>query len=373
LHAALHEVATKQVAYGHLNYSDVAEGFGRLDAFGRIFNRALTLVDPTNRIKADAPVRFPNIWNATRQDYVQWTGVSPNNALGPLLRNVGELVGVFAAIDPGNPPPNRGYDSSIRFKNVRALETRLKSLKSPAWPENVLPPIDRQLAAAGRTVFAQQCEHCHRDVGRDYPRHRLVTVMIPLGEIGTDPRAAEHIVNARGRTGFLEGMRQRIYAGKPIEHTATAFQITEDTVLHMVLGKLAPHSLNKPMHKVNAGNTSEESGPEKEALVEHSKHEPRLQYKAPPLNGVWAAAPYLHNGSVPTLYEVLLPPEKRSPEFAVGRREFDPVKVGFLTEPVEGTFQFDTTIAGNKNTGHPFGAPLTEAERWQVVEYLKTL
>jgi hypothetical protein len=168
-------------------------------------------------------------------------------------------------------------------------------------------------------------------------------------------------------------MRQRIYVGKPIEQTATAFQITEDTVLHMVLGKLAPHSLNKPMHKVNARNASDESGPEKEALVEHSKHEPRLQYKAPPLNGVWAAGPYMHNGSIPTLYEVLLPPEKRSREFAVGRREFDPVKVGFVTEPAEGTFQFDTTIAGNKNTGHPFGAPLTEAQRWQLVEYLKTL
>ena len=373
LRAELHKTVTEHSAYDHLNHSNVADGFGRLDAFGRIFNKALTLVDPTNKLTADAPVRFPNIWNATRQDFVQWTGVAPNTKLGPLLRNVGELVGVFAAIDPGNPPPARGYASSLRWSNVRALEHRLKTLKSPRWPEDVLPPIDRDLAAAGRDLFLQHCEHCHRDVGRDFPRHRLITTMVPLPEIGTDPRCAENIFSARGRTGFLEGMRQHIYIGGPIGHTDTAFRITENTVMHIVIGKLAPHSLNKPMHRVPKYDTAAEPGPEQEALIEHSKHGPQLQYKTPPLNGVWAAAPYLHNGSVPNLYEVILPPAQRTRQFSVGRREFDPVKVGFVSEPTEGTFQFDTTIEGNRNTGHAFGAHLTETERWQLVEYLKTI
>src|SRR5205807_6491782 len=126
--------------------------------------------------------------------------------LGPLFRNVGELVGVFVAIDPGKSPPSRGYASSVRLSNLRALEHRLKTLKSPAWPEDILPPINRDLAAAGRDLFMQHCEHCHHDVERASPRHRLITTMIPLSEIGTDPRVAENIVKMRGKTGFLEGM-----------------------------------------------------------------------------------------------------------------------------------------------------------------------
>jgi RoxA-like, cytochrome c-like len=373
LRAALHQTAADHSAYDHLNHSDVAEGFGRLDAFGRIFNRALTLVDPNNGIKANAPVRFPNVWNATRQDFVQWTGVSPNTGIGPLLRNVGELVGVFAVIDPGNSPPSRGYASSVRLSDLRALEHRLKILKSPTWPEDVLPPINRDLAAAGRDLFVQHCEHCHLDVERDSPRHRLITTMVPLPEIGTDPRAAENIMTARGKTGFLEGTRRHIYTGGPIGRTDTAFHITSSAVAHVLIGKLAPHSLNKPMHRVANSDTGSESGPEQDAIIQHSKHEPQLQYKAPPLNGVWAAGPYLHNGSIPNLYEVILPPDQRTKQFSVGRREFDPVKVGFVSEAVEGTFQFDTTIEGNRNVGHPFGAHLTEAERWQIVEYLKSL
>jgi hypothetical protein len=373
LHAAVHESATDHSAYDHLNHSDVPEGFGRIDAFGRIFNRALTLVDPSNRIMANAPVRFLNIWNATRQDFTQWTGVSPNTELGPLFRNVGELVGVFVAIDPGKSPPSRGYASSVRLSNLRALEHRLKTLKSPAWPEDILPPINRDLAAAGRDLFMQHCERCHHDVERASPRDRLITTMVPLSKIGTDPRVAENIVKMRGKTGFLEGMRRNIYIGGPIGQTDTAYRITENTVAHIVIGKLAPHSLNKPMHRVANFDTGSESGPEQDAMIKHSKYEPELQYKAPPLNGVWATGPYLHNGSVPSLYEVILPPDQRTKQFSVGRREFDPVKVGFLSEPAEGTFQFDTTIEGNRNAGHPFGAHLSDTERWQIVEYLKSL
>lgn len=75
-----------------------------------------------------------------------------------------------------------------------------------------------------------------------------------------------------------------------------------------------------------------------------------MVYKARPLNGVWATAPFLHNGSVPTLYDLLLPPDRRPKEFTVGR-----------------------PVPGNGNAGHEYGTRLTDAERWQLVEYLKSL
>ncbi len=100
---------------------------------------------------------------------------------------------------------------------------------------------------------------------------------------------------------------------------------------------------------------------------------PTLKYKAAPLAGIWATAPYLHNGSVPNLYELLLPSEERSKTFFVGNREFDPVKVGFQTTASDDVTLLDTSLRGNTNTGHDTYGVFTEEERWQLVEYLKSL
>ncbi len=122
-------------------------------------------------------------------------------------------------------------------------------------------------------------------------------------------------------------------------------------------------------------------------------------YKPRPLEGVWATPPFLHNGSVPNLYQMLLPPQQRSKRFFVGRRDFDPKYVGYVSEPVDAKeangFWFDTGKDGNHNTGHAFtatpqqmsawradpkahplpdgviGPLLSDDERWAIVEYLK--
>jgi hypothetical protein len=107
---------------------------------------------------------------------------------------------------------------------------------------------------------------------------------------------------------------------------------------------------------------------------------PKLAYIPRPLNGIWATGPYLHNGSVASLYELLLPPSKRKPVFWVGGMEFDPKEVGFKSGPGEGPFKFRVRdaagriILGNDNSGHDYGtADMSERERRALVEYLKTL
>jgi hypothetical protein len=114
------------------------------------------------------------------------------------------------------------------------------------------------------------------------------------------------------------------------------------------------------------------------------------QYQSRPLAGVWATPPFLHNGSVPSLYELLLPAYRRSKKFYLKSPTFDPVAVGLYTDASEkGAFLFDTTIKGNSNSGHEFragyqpwkpGAPpaygaigpeMTDEERWAIIEYLK--
>ena len=115
---------------------------------------------------------------------------------------------------------------------------------------------------------------------------------------------------------------------------------------------------------------------------------PILAYKGRPLTGIWATPPYLHNGSVPTLYDLLLPPDQRPASFSLGTREFDPVKVGYVTEPTadnrplwpDEIFVFrardesGNPIAGNANMGHDYGnAALQPEDRMALIEYMKAI
>lgn len=97
----------------------------------------------------------------------------------------------------------------------------------------------------------------------------------------------------------------------------------------------------------------------------------KIGYKARPLNGIWATAPYLHNGSVPNLAEMLKPAAQRSKTFHVGSREFDPTNVGFQDDAKQPLF--DTAVPGNSNAGHEFAAGLTPDEQKELLEYLKSL
>ncbi len=97
----------------------------------------------------------------------------------------------------------------------------------------------------------------------------------------------------------------------------------------------------------------------------------QIAYKARPLNGIWATAPYLHNGSVPNLAELLKPAAQRPKTFHVGGREYDPVQVGFKDDPSQPVF--DTDSDGNSNAGHEYGSSLTPEEQLQLMEYLKSL
>ena len=95
------------------------------------------------------------------------------------------------------------------------------------------------------------------------------------------------------------------------------------------------------------------------------------------LNGIWATAPYLHNGSVPTLYH-MLHPDQRPARFYVGNREYDAAKIGYQSETPGASVNagvYDTTKPGNGNMGHSgaqFGTALSEEQKFELLEYLKT-
>jgi hypothetical protein len=122
----------------------------------------------------------------------------------------------------------------------------------------------------------------------------------------------------------------------------------------------------------------------REARLEkcYQANSPYMKYKARPLDGIWATAPYLHNGSVPTLNDLLKPPAQRPTQFSVGTRVYDPVNVGYVTRPDSpgNVFTYKTRdpqgfpIPGNSNQGHDYGiSSLTDAQRRALLEYLKSL
>ena len=98
-------------------------------------------------------------------------------------------------------------------------------------------------------------------------------------------------------------------------------------------------------------------------------------YNAVFLDGIWLRAPYLHNGSVPTLADLLLPPEQRPTKFHRGSDLYDQRRVGFVTEgpQVDRMFLYDTSLPGNRNIGHTYGTDLPDEAKSDLLEYLKTL
>ncbi len=345
-------------------------GPGRLDAFGHIVNQVAVAsfggVDPGTLRPPDAPVSYPFLWDTPHHDFVQWNGIARNNVfgserLGGLARNVGEVLGVFGEIrvsQPNSATVFTGYRSSVRIPDLLVLEDLVRRLQSPRWPAN-FPEIDRAQAEAGRIIYEARCASCHAPINRSDPARTVRAVKTPIRTVGTDPRMATNFATRRIRAGRLEGRREYFVSGDRFGPDAPADALVVHTILGVVLNSPWKQYTEASFREIHRGGSADPGG--------------LLVYKARPLNGIWATAPYLHNGSVPNLYQLLRPARDRPTEYFVGSREFDPKDVGFTTEPQPGRFRFRTADPGNSNAGHEYGSDLTDDERRQLIEYLKTL
>lgn len=335
-------------------------GFARADAFGNIFNLLMgdEVGEPSNIVAPDNPVSYPFLWTTPFLDLVQWNGSASNAGLiGPLARNVGEVIGVFGnlQVEPGS---TSGYPSTIDLTALGNLETSLDSLLSPQWPERYLPHIDHAKAARGEVLYNQQCASCHQLIDRTATNLDIAVVMVPANQVGTDPQMAVDFATRTGLTGTLEGTKEFLIGGDVFGATAPGTEFLDNAVI----GVLLFH----PFQGLDA--EIEEYQDIKKAMSFNPE-----SYKARPLNGIWATAPYLHNGSIPNLVQVLTPPSQRVAQFYLGSRDFDPVNVGFITGQTPGAFLYDTTIAGDSNEGHTYGTTLSNKQRMELVEFLKTL
>ena len=387
LKTQLQDEYEKRKDYNHRNRAQVAYGYSRLDAFGAILNKGLYLTGVKDNFnEPNAPTSYPYIWDTPQHDYVEWDGSQSNSDIGALARNVGEVIGVYGDV---NVKPVRrllffdgGYESSINAKNLRELEMKVASLHSPLWPE-LFPAPDMNRVVEGRTIYKQYCLACHEDIDRTDKTRKIKVRMSSLKKIGTDPLMAENAIYRRGKTG--------VFAGRPRFYKAGEIMGEEAPALFIVNNLMGGVLTNNPLQSYLAIRDANNMGHAKEIHPpkyldgeplprgQEVSEKALLAYKARPLNGIWAGAPYLHNGSVPNLYELLLPAEQRSQQFYIGSWEFDPERVGYVSEYRDGSFLFDTRLQGNSNRGHEYGtgkdglSPLTAKQISALLEYLKTL
>jgi mono/diheme cytochrome c family protein len=214
---------------------------------------------------------------------------------------------------------------SIPLDALARLQGYLEALPSPRFEE--LFPVDRALAATGEPIFKQRCAACHAMDGE-----RTGQVM-PLTDeawsVGVDPAAP--------RPRFTDDHRAKMWTAQ----AATAYNAYADDY---------PWDFQ---HFRSTGG-----------------------YVNVPLDGIWARAPYLHNGSVPYLPELFETPDKRTKVFYRGLDVYDPQRMGFVSEGESAQRSgsiYDTSKEGNGNQGHLWGVELMPDEKRALVEYLKTL
>jgi len=360
LRADVSSLADQLDARHRMNQVDVPYGHGRLDAFGQIFNAVAVqfLGLPENRRAPDAPVSYPVLWDAPHLDVVQWNGSAPNAGPGPLLQNVTTALAVYGFLDIAEHKGLDGYPSNVDFTNLARIQDDLYALQSPQWPAAVLGALDAERTARGARVYARDCVSCHALSDRNDPKRELKAALTPLDQVGTDPRMVENFLASKSNSGAFEGRKEGVLIGEVFGAQAQ----TADLVVHAAAGAALRHPLAAirdavvGYHKVI-----------KAAIDAHPNY-----YKARPLSGVWASAPYLHNGSVPTLAELLKAPDERVKQFYVGSRELDAQNVGVAVAVSEHASLFDTTLPGNSNAGHAYGTQLSAAEKQDLLEYLKS-
>lgn len=360
--AALFDPALLAQLQGFL--STTKEGFGRLDALGRGGNLVLAtrMGDPRNLVATNAPVSYPHLWGTPSFDWVQWNG----SISQPLARNIAEALGVQTPITLKTNNSADLFNSDVNLQNLVLLEEALKKLQPPRWPEDVLGPIDQAKATRGAALYEQHCAGCHEsklNPPNEFGKQFLHINMYPIPDIGTDPTTA---VNFNKRMAFTNQLSKPPVNLPPRVTVAFALQQVTEQVAKR---KFAELNISPEMQ-------NEMNGFRKNLI----RADP--QYRARNMDGIWATAPYLHNNSVPNLYQLLLPAQQRDKSFYVGSLQYDPKVLGFVTTNSPGAFRFRTNITGNSNGGHEYrdgplgkgiiGPLLSEEERWAIIEYLKT-
>jgi len=332
-------------------------GYGRADAFG-VARNLLFGKNEENLRPQNAPASFPHMWGIETTAWLQW-GANMNSVME---RNIGQSLGVGAVFDPDT------FASTSRLDHLNTLEHLVYKLTRPEWPADVFGPIDETKAARGRDLYDRQCANCHEKPFAVTPSGLVVYQLFTLKETGVSPLVAQNFDDTV------------IVDGKTVRFAAAAFTALENL-------KRQYYAANHITEQTQAEWEGRDRRPPpqwraamRSTLADADKYPDSRGgrvYPAKPLAGIWATAPYLNNGSVANMWDLLTPPNARPKSFSLGSREYDVEKLGYRTTPDPAApapaWELRTSETGNSNGGHVYGTNLSDEDKWALIEFMKKL
>lgn len=353
-------------------------GPGRTDAVGGPANDMICKLEELG----DAPLRaafenpancrdggpytaYPDVWDLGTEEFVQSSG-NVHNILG---RNMGQATGVYGRNWVERLPDGRPvFKSSAKVGDLHRAEADMQLLRAPSWramaKDGLVPALDEKKLERGGELYAAHCNGCHAiqpefsAPDANGAQFWKVTVTAPE-EIGTDPAFA----NFPKRTAVISELVKPAFVARFGEAAVGPGNVVSATMYRafqigaVIAGQMAT------MTPAEQAVTSE---------CRDGRTQPKIGYKASALHGIVFTAPFLHNGSVPTLADLLRPASERPKTFYVGCRDYDLEKVGYACDArSENAFLVDTAAPMSGNAGHEYGTDLGDDDREALIEFIK--
>ncbi len=360
-------------------------GAGRLDGVGQATNETLCIdFDlPEACDTFNAPTNPGFIWGLGDLAWVQSNGM----VHGPIGRNVGQAMGTFGQTSLREDILGvGGASTSVPMFALVELEEGFEELRAPRWDDpawaDLLPPLDADAVSRGRGVFEATCAGCHgsRSDGpftepNEHGRAFVEVPVTPLDEIGTDPGFVEDLLGEKSlaHPDFIDELDDAYLEAFGTTDPSVPVRAFELRAL-VIVAAIEHFVTRNPVGILDLGLDRFQGF--RDSTLKREADEVR-GYRAQPLEGIAFTGPFLHNGSVRTLAELLEPSTARAESFWVGGPSFDPDAVGFVTDADEpNAFFFDTTLPGNDNRGHEgtdYGTDLPTQDKADLLAYLKSL
>lgn len=363
---------------------ETASGYGRTDAFGRIANEVARGFNP---IPLTAPVSMPYMYGIKYKAMFHYNA----NTNSVIARNIGQSFGLGAILTKPNAKGSEKFESTSNLHNLITMEKILYKAKVPEFQEH-FPAVKIIKAAAvqGCQIYQNKCMGCHEaDDKRVGPQKALISYkVLPVKTVGTDGIYLKNQATPINGKPFRKGLFDFTDAIK-------AQYFKEHNISDEKVSQWANSSLRGV--EIFRDTVLGDSRFKDDEGMNYVTIEPGRGYAAKNLAGIWSTAPFLHNGSVASVYELLLPASKRKKLFVMGSTVLDPIHLGFLNNPevhphakiregeavdlaklceYDETHCLDVTKRGNSNAGHEpsmYGGELRHDEKLQLIEFLKVL
>lgn len=325
-----------QTKYGTNSEADGAgSGLGRANPWGPTKKMlADKFLHSKNSYKLDGgPVNTPFNWELDRQHWIFYTGVT--NSL--LERNMAQGIALLTDFNENT------FESTVSIRRLANVVSYASKAKPPAWNESVLGEINTDLARKGKDIFKTKCLSCHDP---QFQNSSTASAYYQYLDVGTDDA-------------YFKGQIEKLDGKDLFTDVLTPFM-----------------SKAKAAAATNEGIDDLQSY-ERDRLPVVWKTPDGNKFAAKPLMGAWATPPFLHNGSVPTMWDLLQTAANRPKQFHIGGFVYDANKLGYV-EDISLPDGSDLVVScpsgckGNGNQGHEFGTDLSDDDKWALIEFMKS-